>query len=62
MEATRQYEVFAADQINAEMSGNRRLLDGNAGAHPAQNRMLANFAHELTPLMVGGIPHASTSS
>ncbi len=52
------------DQINAANVGKLKVAwtwESPDKPIQAQNRMLANFAHELTPLMVGGILYASTS-
>jgi quinoprotein glucose dehydrogenase len=52
------------DQINAANVGKLKVVwtwESPDKPIQAQNRMLANFAHEVTPLMVGGILYASTS-
>jgi glucose dehydrogenase len=52
------------DQINAANVGKLKVAwtwESPDKPIQAQNRMLANFAHEVTPLMVGGILYASTS-
>jgi quinoprotein glucose dehydrogenase len=52
------------DQINAANVGKLKVAwtwESPDKPLQAQNRMLANFAHEVTPLMVGGILYASTS-
>src|SRR5262249_55680618 len=52
------------DQINASNVSKLKIAwtwESPDKPIQAQNRMLTSFAHEVTPLMIGGILYASTS-
>src|SRR5690349_7593762 len=52
------------DQINKQNAGNLKVAwtwDSPDLPLQKENRMLTSFAHEATPLMVGGVLYTSTS-